>query len=141
MKCVADFHARRGNANVSKNIPAATQTIVGPVGVSAKYDNAMPAAADNVPSAAAPATICSGLAASLRAAAGGIIKRAVIKSAPITLMAAATTILGLAPLLQDAFFIAMAVTIMFGLGFATILTLIVVPVLYTIFYRVPTPAR
>ena len=48
-------------------------------------------------------------------------------------------ILGLAPLLQDAFFIAMAVTIMFGLGFATVLTLIVVPVLFTIFYRVPSP--
>jgi len=30
----------------------------------------------------------------------------------------------------------MAVTIMFGLGFATLLTLIVVPVLYTIFYRI-----
>jgi multidrug efflux pump subunit AcrB len=40
------------------------------------------------------------------------------------------------PLLQDAFFISMAVTIMFGLGFATILTLIVVPVLYAIFYKV-----
>jgi multidrug efflux pump subunit AcrB len=39
-------------------------------------------------------------------------------------------------LLQDAFFIAMAVTIMFGLGFATLLTLIVVPVLYAIFYRI-----
>jgi cytochrome c biogenesis protein CcdA len=30
----------------------------------------------------------------------------------------------------------MAVTIMFGLGFATILTLIVVPVLYAIFFQV-----
>jgi multidrug efflux pump subunit AcrB len=57
------------------------------------------------------------------------------------MMAAATTILGMAPLLQDAFFIAMAVTIMFGLGFATVLTLIVVPVLYTIFFRIPSPAR
>jgi multidrug efflux pump subunit AcrB len=53
-------------------------------------------------------------------------------------MAALTTILGMLPLLQDAFFIAMAVTIMFGLGFATVLTLIVVPVLYAIFFRVPT---
>ena len=57
------------------------------------------------------------------------------------MMAALTTILGMAPLLQDAFFIAMAVTIMFGLGFATVLTLIVVPVLYAIFFRVPSPAR
>jgi multidrug efflux pump subunit AcrB len=42
------------------------------------------------------------------------------------------------PLLQDAFFISMAVTVMFGLLFATILTLIVVPVLYTIFFKIPT---
>ncbi len=34
-------------------------------------------------------------------------------------MAALTTILGMIPLLKDAFFISMAVTIMFGLGFAT----------------------
>ena len=51
-------------------------------------------------------------------------------------MAALTTILGMIPLLKDAFFISMAVTIMFGLGFATVLTLIVVPVLYAVFFRV-----
>ena len=56
-------------------------------------------------------------------------------------MAAITTILGMLPLFLDAFFKAMAVTIMFGLGFATILTLIVVPVLYVIFFRVPYPAE
>jgi len=50
------------------------------------------------------------------------------------LMAAATTILGMVPLLKDAFFVSMAVTIMFGLGFATILTLVFVPVLYTFFF-------
>jgi multidrug efflux pump subunit AcrB len=51
-------------------------------------------------------------------------------------MAAATTILGMIPLLKDAFFISMAVTIMFGLLVATVLTLIVVPVLYSILFRV-----
>jgi multidrug efflux pump subunit AcrB len=51
-------------------------------------------------------------------------------------MAALTTILGMLPLLQDAFFISMAVTIMFGLGFATVLTLIVVPVLYALFFKI-----
>jgi multidrug efflux pump subunit AcrB len=55
-------------------------------------------------------------------------------------MAAATTILGMIPLLKDAFFISMAVTIMFGLLVATVLTLIVVPTLYAIFFRVPNPA-
>lgn len=66
--------------------------------------------------------------------------RAVVDSAvgrvrPVA-MAAATTILGMLPLFQDAFFIAMAVTIMFGLAFATVLTLLVVPVLYAIFFRI-----
>ncbi len=50
-------------------------------------------------------------------------------------MAASTTALGMIPLLLDAFFVAMAVTIIFGLMFATLLTMIIVPVLYAIFYR------
>jgi multidrug efflux pump subunit AcrB len=49
-------------------------------------------------------------------------------------MAASTTALGMIPLLLDAFFVAMAVTIIFGLMFATLLTMIIVPVLYAIFY-------
>jgi len=57
------------------------------------------------------------------------------------MMAAATTILGMIPLLQDAFFISMAVTIMFGLLVATVLTLVVVPVLYTIFFKIPSPSK
>lgn len=57
------------------------------------------------------------------------------------MMAAITTVLGMAPLLQDAFYSSMAVTIMSGLTFATILTLIVVPVLYAVFFRAdPVPA-
>ncbi|HGF7371543.1 TPA: efflux RND transporter permease subunit VexK [Vibrio cholerae] len=54
-------------------------------------------------------------------------------------MAAVTTILGMLPLLPDIFFRPMAVTIMFGLGFATVLTLIVVPVLYRLFHHVKVP--
>lgn len=50
-------------------------------------------------------------------------------------MAAATTILGMLPLFTDAFFIAMAVTIVFGLLVATILTMIVVPTFYAIFFE------
>ena len=52
-------------------------------------------------------------------------------------MAAMTTVLGMIPLVADAFFVSMAVTIMFGLAFATVLTLMVVPVLYAILFRVP----
>ena len=51
-------------------------------------------------------------------------------------MAAFTTVLGMAPLLRDAFFSPMAVTIMGGLTFSTILTLVVVPVLYSTFFGV-----
>ena len=52
-------------------------------------------------------------------------------------MAALTTIMGMIPLLQDGFFVAMAVTIMFGLGFATVLTLVFVPGLYATFFKIP----
>ncbi len=54
-------------------------------------------------------------------------------------MAAVTTILGMLPLLFDPFFSAMAVVISAGLGFATILTLGVVPVLYAISHGIKTP--
>jgi multidrug efflux pump subunit AcrB len=60
---------------------------------------------------------------------------AVSRLRPVT-MAAITTILGMIPLLGDVFFQPMAVTIMFGLGFATLLTLIVVPVLFALFFGV-----
>ncbi|MBN1912747.1 MAG: efflux RND transporter permease subunit, partial [Pirellulales bacterium] len=65
-----------------------------------------------------------------------IVRSSVSRMRPV-MMAALTTVLGMLPLLLDAFFISMAVTIMFGLTFATLLTLIVVPVLYAIFFRVP----
>ncbi|MCK5540943.1 MAG: efflux RND transporter permease subunit, partial [Deltaproteobacteria bacterium] len=51
-------------------------------------------------------------------------------------MAAITTVLGMMPLVIDPFFQGMAVTVMGGLTFATVLTLILVPVFYVIFYRV-----
>ena len=66
-----------------------------------------------------------------------VIDSGVSRMRPV-MMAALTTILGMIPLLQDAFFISMAVTIMFGLLFATVLTLIFVPVLYTMFFKIPT---
>jgi len=63
-----------------------------------------------------------------------IVAACVSRLSPVVL-AAATTILGMAPLLFDVFFAAMAVTIMAGLGFATILTLIGVPVFYHTYLR------
>ena len=43
------------------------------------------------------------------------------------------------PLLGDVFWYSMAITIMFGLAFGTILTMVVVPVLYAAFYRIKVP--
>jgi multidrug efflux pump subunit AcrB len=65
-----------------------------------------------------------------------IVEAGVSRMRPV-MMAASTTVLGMAPLLQDRFFVSMAVAIMFGLGFATVLSLLVVPVLFAIFYRIP----
>ena len=69
-----------------------------------------------------------------------IIDSAVSRLNPVGL-AAITTVLGMAPLLTDAFFVSMAVVIMFGLSFATLLTLIIVPVLYAILFRIPVGAQ
>jgi len=67
-----------------------------------------------------------------------VIEAGVSRLRPV-MLAAFTTILGMIPLLTDVFWAAMAVTIMAGLAFATALTLIVVPVLYAILYKVKTP--
>jgi multidrug efflux pump subunit AcrB len=64
-----------------------------------------------------------------------VVDSAVSRVRPVS-MAAITTILGLLPLLFDAFFSSMAVTVMFGLGFATVLTLLVLPVVYRLLYRI-----
>lgn len=67
-----------------------------------------------------------------------VVDSALSRIRPVA-MAAGTTILGMLPLVTDAFFSAMAVTIMAGLAFATVLTLLVVPVLYTMLYKVKNP--
>ncbi|SDI78351.1 Multidrug efflux pump subunit AcrB [Ferrimonas sediminum] len=56
------------------------------------------------------------------------------------MMGALTTVLGVLPLYADAFFRSMSVVLVGGLSFATVLTLILIPVLYALFFRVPTPA-
>jgi multidrug efflux pump subunit AcrB len=58
-------------------------------------------------------------------------------------MTALTTILGMMPIIisRDPLFYDMAVTIAFGLAFATVLTLGLAPVLYATILRVPSPPR
>ncbi len=64
-----------------------------------------------------------------------VVEATVSRTRPV-LMAATTTILGMVPLLFDVAFGGMAATIIFGLTFATLLTLFVTPTLYVMFYRV-----
>ena len=64
-----------------------------------------------------------------------IMESGVSRLKPV-MMAALTTMMGMIPLFQDAFFVSMAVTIVFGLGFATVLTLVFVPVLYATFFKI-----
>ena len=52
------------------------------------------------------------------------------------IMASLTTILGMVPLIPDPMFGGMAATIMGGLFAATLITIIVIPVFYAIFYGV-----
>ncbi len=68
-----------------------------------------------------------------------VVEASVSRVRPVS-MAALTTVFGLIPLLFDVFFGAMAVTIVVGLLFASAFTLLVVPVLYVVFFRVKTPA-
>ncbi len=52
------------------------------------------------------------------------------------MMASLTTVLGMIPLLSDAMFGSMAVTIMGGLLFGTLITLLFIPVLYAMFFGI-----
>ena len=52
------------------------------------------------------------------------------------MMASLTTILGMIPLLSDAMFGSMAAAIMGGLLFATLITLLFIPVLYALFFHI-----
>jgi multidrug efflux pump subunit AcrB len=64
------------------------------------------------------------------------ITDAAVSHAHPVLQGALTTIPGVAPLLADPFFRSMAVTILFGVAFATILPIVVVPLLYAVVFRV-----
>lgn len=56
-------------------------------------------------------------------------------------LAAMTTILGMIPLINDDMFGALAVTIMGGLFIGTVITLVILPILYSLFFHIPHPER
>ncbi|MEL6300579.1 MAG: efflux RND transporter permease subunit [Pseudomonadota bacterium] len=64
-----------------------------------------------------------------------VIDAAASRVRPV-MMGALTTVLGVVPLFMDAFFKSMAVVLVFGLSFATVLTLLIIPVLYAVFFRI-----
>jgi multidrug efflux pump subunit AcrB len=64
-----------------------------------------------------------------------VIEAAVSRLNPVV-NAAGTTVLGVVPMLQDVFWVALAVTIFFGLLVGTMMTMVVVPTLYTLLYRI-----
>ncbi|MDJ0979122.1 MAG: efflux RND transporter permease subunit [Erythrobacter sp.] len=57
------------------------------------------------------------------------------------LLGSGTTVLGVIPLFTDAFFKSMAVVLVFGLTFATALTLVLVPVVYAAVFGISTDER
>ena len=69
-----------------------------------------------------------------------ILDSSVSRMRPV-IMAAGTTILGMAPLTADPLYQVMAGTIMSGLFVATFLTLFVVPVLYSILFRIKPDSK
>ena len=64
-----------------------------------------------------------------------VIEAAASRVRPV-MMGALTTVMGVIPLFFDAFFQSMAVVLVFGLSFATVLTLVIVPVLYAMFFKI-----
>lgn len=64
-----------------------------------------------------------------------IIRAVEDRSIPV-ITASATTVLGMTPLLFDSMFGSMAVTIMGGLIVATVMVLVILPVVYSLFYRI-----
>ncbi len=67
-----------------------------------------------------------------------VVEAAVSRLSPV-INAAGTTVLGVLPMLQDVFWVALAVTIFFGLIVGSLLTMVMVPVLYAMFYGIRVP--
>ena len=70
----------------------------------------------------------------------GVVQAVLTRVRPVLITACCTTF-GMIPLLWNYLFSGMAMTIMAGLMFATLITLIFIPTLYVIFFRIPAPGK
>jgi multidrug efflux pump subunit AcrB len=64
-----------------------------------------------------------------------VVNASVSRVRPVV-MASLTTILGMAPLLGDPMYGSLAICIMAGLAVGTLITLVLLPVLYSVFFKV-----
>lgn len=69
-----------------------------------------------------------------------VVRSAMSRLRPV-MLAAGTTVLGVIPLLQDVFWVGMAVTIMGGLTAGSVLMMVVMPSIYAVFYGIPSPKQ
>jgi multidrug efflux pump subunit AcrB len=69
-----------------------------------------------------------------------VIDAAVSRLRPV-LLAAGTTVLGVIPLLTDVFWVSMSVVIMFGLTLGTIITMLLLPTIYSLLFGIRNPAN
>ena len=67
-----------------------------------------------------------------------IIESTINRTRPV-IMASVTTILGMLPLIFDPMYGSLAVTVIGGLTFGTIITLVLLPIFYAIFFRIKNP--
>ena len=64
-----------------------------------------------------------------------VIEATVSRVRPV-LMASLTTIVGMIPLITDPMYSSMAITIMGGLAVGTLITLILLPIFYTVLFNI-----
>lgn len=67
-----------------------------------------------------------------------VINATVSRTRPV-IMASVTTIFGMLPLITDPMYASMSVTIMSGLAIGTVITLALLPLLYTVLFRITPP--
>jgi multidrug efflux pump subunit AcrB len=68
-----------------------------------------------------------------------VINAAVSRLRPV-LLAAGTTVLGVIPLLSDVFWVSMSVVIMFGLTLGAVITMVLLPTIYSLLFGIRNPA-